>query len=244
MAGEALAIAAGPVKRFYKEARIAATGGGFGLLLDGRAVKTPARAALVVPVEALALAIVEEWNGQAESIDPRTMPLTGLANAAIDRVADDPAAFAAGLAGYADSDLLCYRADGPSLLVERQAVMWDPLLIWARRRYDVELAVVTGIMHRAQASATVGRLGAALGPLDAFTLAGLSPLVTVGGSVVIALAMLERAIDVETGWRAAALDELWQIEKWGADVEAVRALADRERDFRAGARFVELLAAG
>ena len=230
------------MKRFYKEVSVAAEGSGFALLLDGRAVKTPARAALVVPSKALADAMAAEWAAQGEEIDPRTMPLTGLANAAIDRVAPDPQAFAARLAQYAESDLLCYRAEDPAKLVARQAELWDPILAWARQRFDIELSVVSGIMHKPQSEAAVQQLARAVASCEPFELAGLSPLVTVSGSLVIALALAVSAIDLEQAWNAASLDEQWQLEQWGDDAEASAALDARRKDFEAGARFLDLIA--
>ena len=230
------------MKRFYKDVTVAQGGAGFGLRLDGRVVKTPARAELVAPGSALAEAIAEEWRAQGETIDPRSMPLTGLANAAIDRVAPDAATFAAGLARYGESDLVCYRAEGPANLVARHSELWDPFVAWARARYDIELKVVTGIMHQPQPEATLTRLAKAVAVRDAFDLAGLSPLVTVSGSLVIALALAERAFGLEKAWAAASLDDQWQLDQWGEDAEAVAALANRRRDFEAGARFLDLLA--
>ena len=177
----------------------------------------------------------------ATTIDPRAMPLTGLANAAIDRVAPDRQAFAHGLARYAEADLACYRAEGPRELVERQEQEWDKLLAWARRRYDVDFATTCGIVHVAQPDATVERLSHAVAALDPFRLAGLSPLVTIGGSLVAALAVLEKAMTAEEAWQAVSVDERWQLEQWGADAEAEAALENRRRDFLAGARFLELL---
>lgn len=229
------------MRRFYKEAAAAPDGEAFALLLDERPVKTPARTTLHLPTRALAEAIAAEWAGQGDKVDPRSMPLTGLANAAIDRVAPDPAAFAAGLARYGESDLVCYRAEGPEKLVARQAERWDPFLAWARGRYDVELRVVQGVMHQPQPPQTVARLGQAVAARDPFALAGLSPLVTVSGSLVIALALAERAFGFEEAWAAAALDDEWQAEKWGEDKEAALALANRRRDFEAGERFLDLL---
>jgi chaperone required for assembly of F1-ATPase len=241
MADPALADAARPMKRFYKTAEAVPSAGGVAILLDGRPVKTPARHPLLVPTEELAEAIAAEWNDQGEEIDPRAMPLTGLANAAIDRVTPDPAAFARTLAQYGESDLLCYRAEGPQPLVRRQAEQWDRLLDWARRRFDIELHTVCGVMHRPQPAASIERLAAAVAARDPFRLAGLSPLVTVGGSLVIALAMAEGAIGLEEAWAAATLDEQWQIEQWGKDALAVQALAARRRDFDAAYRFLTLL---
>jgi chaperone required for assembly of F1-ATPase len=189
----------------------------------------------------LADAIAEEWRNVEETIDPRAMPLTGLANAAIDRVALDQTAFAAGLARYAETDLACYRATWPPELVERQGDAWDALLSWARRRYDVDFSTTSGLMHVPQPPATVDRLGHEVATLDAFHLAGLSPLVTIGGSLIAALAVLEKAITPEQAWEAVSIDERWQLEQWGSDSEAETALENRERDFFAAARFLELL---
>jgi chaperone required for assembly of F1-ATPase len=229
------------MKRFYKKASHNPGESGHRILLDGRAVKTPARATLAVPSEGLATAIVEEWDAQAEDIDPRSMPLTGLAKAAIDRVSPDPDAFARSLAVYGETDLLCYRADSPAALVARQSETWDPLLAWARRRFDVDFEVVEGIMHRPQPELTVRQLSQAIGARVPFELAALSPLVTISGSLVTALALAEDAIDLETAWAAATLDEAWQIEQWGNDAEAVQRLAARRGDFEAAYRFLKLL---
>jgi chaperone required for assembly of F1-ATPase len=229
------------VKRFWKDVTVSAEGAGFAILLDGRPVKTPARASLAVPTEALAEAVAEEWRSVDGTIDPRAMPLTGLANAAIDRVAPDRAVFAAGLARYAEADLTCYRATGPSPLVRVQETAWDALLGWARRRYDVDFATTQGVTHVAQPPATTEQLSHAAEALDAFHLAGLSPLVTIGGSLVAALALLERAITPLQAWDAVSIDERWQIEQWGADDEAEKAIEDRRRDFLAAAQFLELL---
>jgi len=231
------------VKRFWKAAGIEQEGEGWGINLDGKPVRTPARSALVVPSEALARAIADEWDGVEEELDPRAMPLTGLANSAIDRVAPDRPAFAIGLARYAEADLACYRADWPPQLVERQAAAWDPLLAWARRRYDVDFATTSSLMHVPQPPATVERLGHAVAELDAFRLAGLSPLVTASGSLIAALAVVEKAMTPEEAWESGSVDDRWQLEKWGNDPEAAAALGQRKRDFLAGARFLELLIA-
>jgi chaperone required for assembly of F1-ATPase len=215
--------------------------GGVAILLDARPVKTPSRHPLLVPTEELAEAIAAEWNGQGEEIDPRSMPLTGLANAAIDRVLPDPAAFARVIAAYGETDLLCYRAEGPRPLVARQSERWDPLLDWARKRFDIELRTVVGVIHQPQPPLAVERLGVAAAARDPFRLAGLSPLVTVSGSLIIALAMAEGAIGLEEGWAAATLDEAWQAEQWGEDPLAAAAIAARRHDFDSAYRFLTLL---
>ena len=169
------------------------------------------------------------------------MPLTGLANAAIDRVAPDPEAFAEGLARYGENDLLCYRAEAPAALVERQAALWDPILAWARRRFDVNFELVAGIIHKPQPPNTIVQLAQAVAARDPFELAALSPLVTISGSLVIALALAEEAIDLETAWAAATLDEAWQAEQWGEDEEAAARLEARRVEFEAAERFLRLL---
>jgi chaperone required for assembly of F1-ATPase len=229
------------VKRFWKAVSAGREGDGWGIRLDGKPGRTPARAPLVVPSEALTEAIAEEWRATGETIDPRAMPLTGIANAAIDRVAPARQAFAAGLANYAEADLACYRAEGPRELLERQVQSWDQMLGWARRRYDVDFETTAGLLHVPQPPATVERLGHAVASLDAFRLAGLSPLVTIGGSLVIALAVLEGAVEPGQAWDAVSIDECWQLEQWGADAEAEAALESRRKDFLAAARFLELL---
>jgi chaperone required for assembly of F1-ATPase len=229
------------VKRFWKSASAVETDGGFAIELDGRRVKTPARAELVVPTQALADAIAVEWNECGESIDPQSMPLTGFANAAIDRIAPDKQTFAAGLARYGETDLICYRAEGPAALVARQAESWDALLGWARRRYDVDFAICSGVIHVAQPEETIRKLGHAVASLDPFHLAALSPLVTIGGSLVAGLAVLEEMMPAAEAWQAVSLDDRWQLEQWGADAEAEAMLDVRRRDFLAGARFLELL---
>jgi chaperone required for assembly of F1-ATPase len=229
------------MKRFWKEAAAVEGDGNWSIALDGRPVRTPARALLTVAGAPLARAIAAEWQDAGETIDPRAMPLTGLANAALDRVAPNPEAFAAGLARYGASDLLCYRADSPAPLVARQSREWDPLLHWARRRYDVDFAVTSGVAPIDQSPDTLAKLGQATAALGPFELAALSPLVTVGGSLIAALALLEQAVDVETAWAAVSLDEQWQLDTWGRDSEAEKALASREADFRAGARLLALL---
>ena len=225
------------MRRFYKEVAIADGA----ILLDGRPVRTPARASLILPTAALAEAVAGEWRMQGEEIDPRTMPLTGLSNAAIDRVAPDPAAFARPLADYAESDLLCYRAEAPAELIARQAEAWDPLLDWARTRFDIAFVVTSGIVHAPQPPATVARLSEALLARDAFALAAMSPLVTIGGSLVTALALAEDAIDADRAFDVTHLDELWQAERWGEDRLALEARAARKRDFMAACGLLDLL---
>ncbi|MDB5698447.1 MAG: ATPase [Alphaproteobacteria bacterium] len=229
------------MKRFYKEVSVEPLEGGCQILLDRRPVRTPARMPLSLPSLALADAIADEWRRQGEKIDPRTMPLTGLANAAIDRILPDPAAFARGLAAYGESDLLCYRAEGPAPLIAREERLWDPLLAWARHRFDVDFETTSGILHRPQPKRTIEQLARAVTAMDPFVLAALSPLVTISGSLVIALALAEGAIDLDTAWAAATVDESWQAEKWGEDAEASARHEARRKEFAAAHRLLGLL---
>lgn len=226
------------MRRFWAEATVADGA----VLLDGRPVRTPKRNPLAVPSPRLATAIAAEWNAVGETVDPRAMPLTGLANAAVDIVAADPDAFAASLARYGESDLLVYRAEGPAPLVACQQRQWDPLLDWAERRYDVAFTRATGVMHRPQPEPTLARLRTAIGGRSAFELAGLSPVVTIGGSLVVALALVEDAATPDTLWDAVTLDEAWQEEQWGEDALATKARAARRAEWDAAVRFLELTA--
>ncbi|MGJ8536256.1 MAG: ATP12 family chaperone protein [Parasphingopyxis sp.] len=232
------------MKRFYDKADAVRTSDGWAVALDERTVRTPGRKPLAMASRKLADAIAAEWAGQEERIDPAAMPLTGLANAAIDRVTPAQADFAAELAEYGETDLLCYRADSPAELVANQCAAWDPLLEWAARRFDIAFETTTGIVHRPQPEATVAQLRAATEAYGPFHLAGLSPVVRIGGSLVAALALAENAFDEDTVWAATRIDEDWQADKWGEDQVAIEARDARRREFSAGMRFLRLLEAG
>ncbi len=230
------------MKRFYTSASVSAAAEGFGVSLDARPLRTPARAPLLIPTPELADAVAAEWNAQGDTIEPRSMPLTGLANAAIDRVAADPAGFARGLAVFAENELLAYRADHPAPLVAHQAAHWDPWLAWARQRYDIEFTTVTGIIHRPQPPATLARITAAYRAFDMFRLAALNPVVTISGSALIGLAVADGAMDAATAWEIGHLDELWQAEQWGKDPLAEAGHAERQADLGAAVSMLGLLA--
>ena len=226
------------MKRFYTDVTVAACQGGFGLALDGRAVKTPKRAMLLLPNVALAEAVADEWRAQGGDIAPEAMRLTGLANAAIDHVAPDPAAFALAMARYAESDLLCYRAEHPLDLVERQASAWDPPLRAVEARFDVRFARSTGVQFVSQPPLTIERIGEAYGALDAWVLAAMQPIVSITGSAILGLALLEGLSEAGAVLSAGMLDEHYQIEKWGDDPIALDARESREVAFAAAVRFL------
>lgn len=228
------------MKRFYKEVTVVGSGDGFEIQLDGRPVRTPARAPLALPTARLAEAIAAEWGAQVDAVDPRSMPFTGLSNGAIDQIAANHAAFAAGIARYAESDLLCYRAEGPHELVAREAAAWDSLLEWAGRRYDVAFEVTQGVIPVEQHAQTLERLGAAVAAFDAFTLAGLSTLVTLSGSLVCGLAVVEGGYDADAIWTASEIDEAWEVEQWGEDADAAARSAQRRIEFRMARDFCDL----
>jgi len=229
------------MKRFYTAATV--TGDGpFGVALDGRPLRTPARVPLAVPTRSLAEAIAGEWQAQREKIDPRSLPLSGFANAAIDRVAADHAGFAKRLATYAESELIAYRADGPASLLAAQATAWDPWVEWLARRYDVGLTITTGIMHVAQPAATLIRLHTAFAAFTPFQLAPLDPIVTITGSAVLALAVAEGEIEAQAAYDIAHVDALWQEQQWGRDPLAEKAEAERRADLDSAIRCLRLLA--
>lgn len=225
------------MKRFWREVSVADGA----IRLDGKPVRTPGKALLSLPSPALADAIAEEWRAVGDTLDPRAMPLTGLANAALDIVPRDRATFAASLSVYVESELLAYRAESPPELIAHQAEVWNPLLQWACSRYDVAILTTHGIVHVAQPPETLARLSRTVASLNDFRLAGLSPLVTIGGSLVIALAVLEGEMEPNAAFDAAHLDELWQAEMWGEDALALEARDARRADFAAAARFLSLL---
>lgn len=231
-------------KRFWTEVHVAETPGGFGIRLDARALRTPAKAELVVPTRALAEAIAAEWRAVEGEIRPEALPFTRAANVAVDRIAADPGPLVAHLAAYGETDLLCYRAEEPVGLQARQAAAWDPALAWAARDLGALLAVTEGVAHRAQDPASLAALHAAVGAHDAFALTALSELVTLSGSLVLGLAVARGALRAPEAWAAARLDETWQEEQWGVDDEAAEMARVRENDFLRAATLLELLADG
>ncbi len=229
------------MKRFWKDVAIVPQGGGWGIALDGRPMRTPHRAPLAVASTALAEAIAAEWRAQGETIDPRAMPMTGLANAAIDLATPDPAVFAEPIAAYAATDLLCYRDDRDAALQAEQVAAWNPILAWAEEQFGVEFIITQGILPVDQPPATVAALRAATLGHDPWRMTALTPLVTIGGSLVAGLACLGKAFDPEHLWEAVSLDQLYQERRWGADAEAQAQRAAHKRDWDNAVRFLTLI---
>ena len=207
-------------KRFWKEATIDVGAQDFGVLLDGRPLRTPAKAVLRVPTRALAEAIAAEWDAQEGNIRPETMPVTRAANAAIDKVAVQFDEVVDLLAEYGGTDLLCYRADAPAELVARQSAAWDPLLGWLAAEYDIRLAVTNGVIPVAQDPAALARLRGELARLSPFALAAMHDLISLTGSLVLGLAVARGRLDAQQAWDLSRIDEDWQRAQWGADDEA------------------------
>ncbi|MBE1528738.1 chaperone required for assembly of F1-ATPase [Sphingopyxis sp. OAS728] len=229
------------MKRFWKEVAVVAEDGGWGIALDGRPVRTPQRAPLAVASAPLAEAIAAEWRDVGETIDPAAMPMTGLTNAAIDLATPDLAAFAGPIAAYAESDLFCYRDARDAALQAEQAAAWNPLLAWAEARYDIEFTLTQGVLPVDQPEATIATLQDMVFAQDAWRITALTPIVTIGGSLVAGLALLENAVEADALWEAVSLDDLYQERRWGADSEAQKARAAHKRDWDNAARFLSLL---
>jgi chaperone required for assembly of F1-ATPase len=227
-------------KRFWKEADVRPAAGGFAVSLDGRPVKTPAKAPLVVPTEAMAAAIAAEWDAQEGTVKPLTMPVTRSANAAIDKVAPQFDEVAGLLAAYGGTDLLCYRATGPAGLVARQAAAWDPLLDWSAEALDAPLRVTSGVVPVAQPEPSLARLAARVRGFGVFELTAVHDLVSVSGSLVLGLAVTDRRLAADAAWALSRVDEIWQAELWGDDAEAEAEAEARRAALRHAARFYAL----
>jgi chaperone required for assembly of F1-ATPase len=230
------------MKRFYKEVTAsAAADGGWAVLLDGKPVKTPQRALLKLPNLSLAEAMAEEWRGQGETIDPRSMPLTRLAFAAIDSVALDRARVAEQVLRFGKSDLLCYRAEAPPELVARQTVAWDPQLDWLAATHGARLSTGSGIAFIEQPSDALLALEQAVWKHDDFALAALHAAATITGSLALALAVAEAWLSAEDAFALATIDETFQAEKWGRDPEEEVRRARLLSDLSAAARLLRLV---
>jgi chaperone required for assembly of F1-ATPase len=221
-------------KRFYKTVTISEGDEGFAIELDGKAVRTPARHKLTVSTQTLAELVAAEWQAQTDVIDPATMPVTRLVNTALDGVATDTQAVFEDILRFSTSDMLCYRAEGPEALVQRQTERWDPVLDWAANELGARFILVEGVMHHEQPRDAISAFSAALRKHDDATkLTALHTITTLTGSALLALAFAERLLPPDEIWSLAHLDEDWTIEHWGSDEEAEQRRAQRFTDFKA-----------
>ncbi|MVO18165.1 ATP12 family chaperone protein [Parasedimentitalea huanghaiensis] len=226
-------------KRFWEQVQVIETAEGFTVELDGRAVKTPAKAGLFLPSRTMAEAIAVEWEAQEEAVNPNTMPCTRSANAAIDKVRIQHAEVADMLADYGDSDLLCYRAETPRELVSRQNDLWDPALDWAESALGVRLLKRQGLLHKRQEAEALQTLRAKVHALSAFQLAAFHDLVSMSGSLILGFAAAENWRSVGEIWTLSRLDELWQEEQWGPDDEAQAEAEIKRQAFLHAKRFYD-----
>jgi chaperone required for assembly of F1-ATPase len=233
-------MSAWSARRFWTDATIRAEEGGFAILLDARPVRTPLKAPLILPTEALAREVAAEWQAQTGTVNPATMPFTRTANSAIDTVIPQHHAVVGMLAAYGGTDLLCYRATGPAELVTRQAASWDPLLDWSAAALDAPLRTTAGVMHVDQPPASLAALSGAVDALSAFQLAAFHDVVAISGSLVLALAVIRHRLTADEAWALGRIDEVWQIEQWGDDEEAAELAARKRADFLQANRFFAL----
>ena len=225
------------MKRFWKEVAVEPVVGGWRVTLDGRPIKTQGGTPQVVPTEALAELLAAEWRAQGEEIDPAAFPARDMADYAIDMVAADPAAIAAKLMRYGETDTLCYRADPDEPLHQRQWAEWEPIVTAFEAREGVRMERVSGIVHQPQPAATLATLRARLEALDPFTLAALEVLTSLSASLTVGLSAIEPDADNEALWQAAELEEAWQAELWGRDWEAEQRRERRKADFKRAVEF-------
>ena len=232
------------MKRFYKDVAVTKVDGGWQVTLDGRGVKTPAKAAQVVPTQVLAEALAEEWRAQGEELDYRTLPMRDLADYAIDRAGLDAAQIADKLLGFAETDTLCYRADPEHPLYRRQLDIWEPILTGIEERHGVQFERTSGILHRPLCAETVATLRAVVARHDPFTLAALEVLTALAASVAVGLAALEPDADALALFGAANLEQDVQAERWGWEQEAEAARQEKQDAFVRSAKFARLVRAG
>lgn len=231
-------------RRFYASVGIEAKdrqgGNGYTIILDGRPIRTPAKRMLLIPDRGYAEIIAAEWQAQTEVIDPASMPATRLANSALDTVAPGREAVVEEIVAFAGSDLLCYRAEGPHGLVERQCAIWNPIFDRVARALAVQFKSTTGVIHTRQTPEALAAVERAVWELGDFPLAGVQLITTITGSALLAVAGLKGLSGESEIWEAAHLDEDWQVAKWGQDGEAAARRAAQKRDFGAAAALLGL----
>jgi chaperone required for assembly of F1-ATPase len=228
------------MKRFYRKVAVAPSSGGFTVTLDGKPIRTPRKLEFAVPGRTLAEAVAREWEEQGDTLSPASMRLGRIANTAIDLVAGQREQVIRQVAVYAETDLLCYRATDPVELVARQAELWDPLLEWLAQTHGARLVPAAGVAPHRQDERALLVIAAAVAAFDSFALAALHMATAAAGSVVVALALAAGRLDAASAAEATLIDDLWQIDRWGADAEAVRRIDAIRADIDAAAAFLLL----
>lgn len=233
-------MSAWKARRFWQDASVVEGETGFEVRLDDRPVRTPLKALLALPTRRMAEAVAAEWQAQEGVIDPASMPMTRSANAALDKVTPQHTEVAAMLAGYAETDLLCHRADHPQGLIDQQNKGWNPVLAWAADRYGAPLATVQGILPASHPAPSLASFRAVVSGFRPFPMTALHDLVTLSGSLVLGLWVADGAGSAEAAWGLSRIDEEWQISQWGADDEATQAAEIKRAAFLHAARFLDL----
>jgi len=229
------------MKRLYADVGVETVEGGFGISLDGKPIRTPGRRLLAVPTRALAEGIAAEWRAQGTSVRPETMPLMQLAATVLDHLAIHRAEVEPVVVRFAETDLVCYRADQPPELVRRQRAAWEPLLDWLAETYGARLAVTVGVLPVSQPKEAISALARAVADRDDWRLCALQSAVASAGSLVVGLALVEGRIDAARAFDAAEIDETYEISRWGEDEAAAERRARVAADLTAARRFRDLL---
>ncbi|WP_336279373.1 ATP12 family chaperone protein [Bartonella sp. CB175] len=226
-------------KRFYKEVKIVCEERGFSILLDKCSVKTPAKRHFIVPTEAFAALVVQEFKNQKQVIDPEKMPVTRLVNTVIDGIVDDMQVVFEDLLRFVACDMIFYRAQTPKELVQRQCEQWDPLLDWAEEKLGARFNLTEGLMYVEQPREAIQAVSNYLRKIESpYMLAALHTITTLTGSALIALALSVGKITSDYAWDIAHLDENWMIEQWGADEEAMARRTYKKAEFDAAATII------
>lgn len=234
------------MKRFYKLVSVAHSAAGHAILLDGKPVKTPGKLPLLAPNAAIADALMAEWAAQGETIDPETMPITQIVTTAIDRAIPQRAHITREVLGYLDTDLLCYRADDPPEVAAAQAACWDAALLWFAGRFGVPLATTTGLAALKQPQAAHAAAAEAVDAMDDYRFAAFQMVVSITGSLVLALGFAEGAFEADTLYKAMHVEEdykaaLYNEDFYGRAPHQEKREAGVRRDLDAAEKLISLL---
>ena len=223
------------MKRFYKNVTVKTSESGYQICLDDRPVRSPAKAVVMVPSQALAEAVQAEWQAVGDEIQPEDMPLYSMAVTITDRVTPQRQELADELAGYIHDDVLRYRSVDDLDLASRQTKMWDPWLNWAEQECGLRLSTTAGLMPVFAEATTEHIVRNRLQPLADAQFGCLYRVATLSGSVVLGMAFQGRQLGAHDVFETAFLDELYQNSLWGTDEEA----ADRQVAIRSELKNVE-----
>lgn len=228
------------MKRFYKKAETVEVDDGFSVTLDGRPIKTPAKAPFVLPNAAIAAEIAVEWEAQTDKVDPETMPSMKYAATAIDRVMTQREKVIDEIVGFGGTDLVCYRATYPEHLVTKQTDAWDPLLVWLKETFSVSLNVTPGVGYIAQDDAGLAKLRSEIETQSDLQLAAIHDIVSLTGSLVVTLAVMRRKLNAEQAFGVSELDETHIIDEWGEDTESTKRRKNNKVSLNDAIKFLKL----